>query len=135
MATRTMNRLLGAVASGLAIGGGNIAAGASISLPAEQMSGVALARSPLNEVKAAVVTVTITGRSAQEKNSRQGLGRAADLRDLPTNRQIRATGSGVIIDAQQGLVFTNNQVVSGAGDIITTSLTDARRRGGHLADL
>ncbi len=38
MATRIMNRLLGAVALGLAIAGGNIAADASVRLPAEQLS-------------------------------------------------------------------------------------------------
>src|SRR5262249_15152504 len=55
-----------------------------------------------------------------EKNSRQGPGRAANTRDLPADRQIKAAGSGVIIDAEKGLIFTNNHVINGADDIIVT---------------
>jgi S1-C subfamily serine protease len=125
MTTRIMNRLLGAVALGLAIAGGNIAADASVRLPAEQMSGMPSLAPLLSQIKAAVVTVSITGRAGREKNSRQGLGRAANTRDLPADRQIKAAGSGVIIDAQQGLIFTNNHVINGADDIIVT-LADGR---------
>ena len=125
MTTRIMNRLLGAVALGLAIAGGHIAADASVRLPAEQMSGMPSLAPLLSQIKAAVVTVSITGRAGREKNSRQGLGRAANTRDLPADRQIKAAGSGVIIDAQQGLIFTNNHVINGADDIIVT-LADGR---------
>jgi S1-C subfamily serine protease len=120
MATRIMNRLLGAVALGLTIAGCNIAADASIRLPAASLAPV------LSQIKAAVVTVAITGRSGREKNSRQGPGRAANTRDLPADRQIKATGSGVIIDAEKGLIFTNNHVINGADDIIVT-LADGRQ--------
>src|SRR5215470_11240767 len=108
MATRITNRLLGAVALGLAIAASNIAANASIQLPTEQMSNVPSLAPLLNQIKAAVVRVSITGRAGREKNPRQGLGRAGNTRDLSADRQIRATGSGVVIDAQQGLIFTNN---------------------------
>jgi serine protease DegQ len=124
MTTRIMNRLLGAVALGLAIAGGNIAADASIRLPAEQMSGMLSLAPLLNQVKAAVVTVTITGRSGREKNSGQGPRRAARTRDLPAER-LKVSGSGVIIDAENGLIFTNNHVINGADDIIVT-LADGR---------
>jgi len=125
MTTRIMNKLLGAVALGLAIAGGNIVAVASVRLPAEQMSGMPSLAPLLNQIKAAVVTVTITGRSGREKNSRQGPGRAVNTRDLPAERQVKATGSGVIIDAEKGLIFTNNHVINGADDIIVT-LGDGR---------
>ena len=125
MATRIMNRLLGGVALGLAIAGGNIAADASVRLPAEQLSGMPSLAPLLNQIKAAVVTVTITGRSGPEKNSGQRPRRAAITRDLPADRQVKATGSGVIVDAQQGLIFTNNHVINGADDIIVT-LADGR---------
>src|SRR5882762_7499341 len=105
MTTRIMNRLLGAVALGLAMAGGNIAADASVRLPAEQMTGIPSLAPLLSQIKAAVVTVSITGRAGREKNSRQGPGRAADTRDLPADRQIKAAGCGVIIDAEKGLVF------------------------------
>ena len=125
MATRIMNRLLGAVALGLAIAVGNIAADAGVRLPAEQMSNVPSLAPLLNQIKAAVVTVSITGRVGREKNSRQVLGRAANTRDLSTERQVKASGSGVIIDAEKGLIFTNSHVINGADDIIVT-LADGR---------
>jgi len=125
MTPRTMNRLLGAVALGLAMAGGSIAADASGRLPAEPMTGMPSLAPLLSQIKAAVVTVSITGRAAREKNSRQGTGRAANTRDLFADRQIRATGSGVVIDADQGLIFTNNHVINGAGDIIVV-LADGR---------
>jgi len=125
MATRIMNRLLGAVALGLAIAAGNIAADASIRLPAEQISSMPSLAPLLNQVKAAVVMVTITGRSGREKNSRQGPGQAVNTRDLPAERQVKASGSGVIVDAEKGLIFTNNHVINGADDIIVT-LADGR---------
>jgi serine protease DegQ len=120
MPTRIMNRLLGAVALGLAMAGGSIAADASVRLPAEPMTGTPSLAPLLSQIKAAVVTVSITGRAAREKNSRQVLGRVANTRDLPADRQIKAAGSGVIIDAEKGLIFTNNHVINGAGDIIVT---------------
>jgi len=120
-----MNRLLGAMALGLAIAGGSIAADASIRLPAEQISGMPSLAPLLNQVKAAVVMVTITSRSGREKNSRKGPGQAVNTRDLPAQRQVKASGSGVIIDAEKGLIFTNNHVINGADDIIVT-LADGR---------
>jgi serine protease DegQ len=125
MTTRIRNRLLGAVALGLAIAGGDIAADASVRLPAEQVSVMPSLAPLLNQIKAAVVTVTITGRSGLEKNSGQRPRRAANARDLQAERQVKATGSGVIIDAQQGLIFTNNHVIDGADDILVT-LADGR---------
>jgi serine protease Do/serine protease DegQ len=117
-----MNRPLGAVVLGLAIAGGNIAADASIRLPAEQTSGVPSLAPLLSQIKAAVVTVA---RSGREKHSRQGPGRAAHTRDPPADRQIKATGSGVIVDAEKGLIFTDNHVINGSDDIIVT-LADGR---------
>jgi serine protease Do/serine protease DegQ len=125
MTTQIMNRLLGAVALGLAIAGGSIAADASIRLPAEQISGMPSLAPLLNQVKAAVVMITITGRSGREKNSRKGPGQVVNTRDLPAERQVKASGSGVIIDAEKGLIFTNNHVINGADDIIVT-LADGR---------
>jgi S1-C subfamily serine protease len=114
-----MNRLLSAVALSLAIAGGGTAADASIRLPAVEMSSMPSLAPLLGQIKAAVVTVSITGRAGREKNSRQGLGRAANTRD-PADRRIKASGSGVIIDAEKGLIFTNNHVINGADDIIVT---------------
>jgi len=124
MTTRITNRLLGAVALGLAIAGGNVPADASVRLPAEQMIGMPSLAALLNQIKAGVVTVTVR-RSGPEKTSPQRLRRAASTRDLPAGRHTEATGSGVIIDAQKGLIFTNSHVIDGADDIIVT-LADGR---------
>src|SRR5262245_9581950 len=124
MTPRIMNRQLGTAVLGLVIAGGNIAADAGVRLPAEQMSGMPSIAPILSQIKAAVVMVSITG-TGREKNSRQGPGRTANTRDLPTDHQIKATGSGVIIDAEQGLIFTNSHVIKGADDIIVT-LADGR---------
>src|SRR5215468_10965637 len=128
MTIKTMKRLLGAVALGLVVAGGNIVAGASVRLPAEQINSLPSLGPLLSQITAAVVTVSITGRAGREKNSRQVLGRAANTRDLPAGK-IKAAGSGVIIDAEKGLIFTNNHVINGADDIIVT-LADRREAPG-----
>ncbi len=83
----------------------------------------------LNRIKSAVVTIAITGRPAPERNSSPGKGRhaqrSAGTQDFPADRQIRASGSGVIIDAEFGLILTNSHVIKGADHIIVT-LPDGR---------
>jgi S1-C subfamily serine protease len=129
MTARIMNRLLGAVALGLAIAGGNIAADAGVRLPAEQIGGMPSLALLLRQIKMAVVTVAVAGRSGSEKTSSRGTGqrprRSSNARDLPAERQIKASGSGVIIDAQEGLIFTNSHVIDYADEIIVT-LADGR---------
>jgi len=49
----------------------------------------------------------------------------------PQNRQRRGLGSGVIIDASEGLIVTNNHVVEDA-DRITITLEDKRELEGEL---
>jgi len=46
--------------------------------------------------------------------------------DQPKEREVQAVGSGVIIDAKQGYVVTNNHVVEKAKEILVT-LTDRRQ--------
>jgi S1-C subfamily serine protease len=128
MTIRTMSRLLGVAALGLAGACGNIAADASIRLPAEHMSGMPSLAPLLRQVKAAVVTVAITGRPRPERSSSLSNGRprrSANTGDLPAKRQIKAAGSGVVIDAQEGLIFTNSHVIHRADEIIVT-LPDGR---------
>ena len=40
--------------------------------------------------------------------------------DMPRERVERALGSGVIVDAQQGLVLTNHHVIDGADEVETS---------------
>jgi S1-C subfamily serine protease len=129
MTITAMNKLLGAAAVGLVIAAGNIAADASVRLPAEHMSGMPSLAPVLRQVKAAVVTVAVTGRSGPQKNSSlnnsQRPRRSAYTRDVPAEHQIKASGSGVVIDAQEGLIFTNSHVIDHADEIIVT-LPDGR---------
>jgi Do/DeqQ family serine protease len=48
-----------------------------------------------------------------------------NLPDMPRERIQQSLGSGVIVDAKQGLVLTNNHVIDGADDIAVT-LSDGR---------
>jgi serine protease DegQ len=119
-----MNRLLGAVALGIALAGGNIAADASVRLPAEQIIGMPSLAPLLRHVTAAVVTVAITGHSGPEMNSSLNNGqrsrRSTYTRGIRAERQTNASGSGVVIDAQEGLIFTNSHVIDRAEEIIVT---------------
>jgi len=130
MTITIMNRLIGAVVLGLAAAGGNIAADASVRPLAEQMSGMPSLAPLLNQITSSVVTITITGRSGSEKNSSLDGGhrprRSGNTRDPAVGRQIKAAGSGVVIDAQQGLIFTNNHVISNAEEI-TVGFADGRK--------
>jgi len=51
--------------------------------------------------------------------------------DMPQERVEQALGSGVVVDAQRGLILTNNHVVE-AADGITVTLADGRTVEGHL---
>src|SRR6266849_1421727 len=130
MTTTNMNILVCAIAFGLALAGGNVEAKASARLPVEQMSGMPSLAPLLKQITISVVTITITGRPEPSRNSSLDKGqrprRSGNMRDLPVERQIKATGSGVVIDAQQGLIFTNNHVIRDAEEIIV-ELADGRK--------
>ena len=49
-----------------------------------------------------------------------------DVPDIPRERETQSLGSGVIVDARQGYVLTNNHVIDRA-DEITVTLRDGRR--------
>jgi len=84
--------------------------------PPEQMSGMPSLAPLLNQIKAAVVTVTITAAPG-EKRIPPRPGTSCQHARSRAERQVKATGSGVIIDAEKGLIFTNNHVIDGADDI------------------
>jgi Do/DeqQ family serine protease len=98
--------------------------------PQEQASPLIPTLAPLiKKVTPSVVNIAIKGHIAQEQNplfNDPFFRRFFDLPELPAEREIRAAGSGVIVDAQQGLVVTNNHVVEHADEIAVT-LADGRR--------
>jgi S1-C subfamily serine protease len=132
-----MRTRLKIAALSLALAVGSINAHASVPLPMlEQASGAFSLAPLLKQVTPAVVSIAIRGganaatnSSNAATNSSPGKGqraqRAASPRDLASDRQARATGSGVVIDARQGVILTNAHVIAGA-DEITVALADGR---------
>jgi len=125
-----MKRLLGAVTLGLALASGNIDANASVPLPMiEQASGTPSLAPLLKRITPAVVSIAIKGGATSAKNSSPGRGqraqRSASTRDLSADRQMRASGSGVVIDAAEGIILTNAHVIDDA-DEITVAFGDGR---------
>jgi len=124
------SELLRALVLSLAVIGDNIAADASFRLPAGQIGEMPSLAPLLREVATSVVTITTRRRPELEKRSPLNNGgrasQSGNARDLPVGRQIMTAGSGVVIDAQQGLIYTNNHVITQAQEIIV-SLADGRK--------
>jgi Do/DeqQ family serine protease len=108
--------------------------GAKAQAPAVPLAGTQGSALPtlaplVRKVTPSVVNIAVRGRVAQEQNPLANdpfFRRFFNLPDTPTEREVRAAGSGVIVDARQGLIVTNNHVVEHA-DEITATLTDGRR--------
>jgi len=83
----------------------------------------------INEITPAVVNISTVSRAAAETNPLLRdpfFRRFFDLPNQPQQRQERAAGSGVIVDAKNGYVLTNNHVIRGAQEVIVT-LKDRRQ--------
>jgi Do/DeqQ family serine protease len=96
---------------------------------ASPLQGVSTLAPLVKKVVPSVVNIAIKGRIAQEQNPLLNdpfFRRFFNIPEMPAEREIRAAGSGVIVDARQGLVITNNHVVEHA-DEISVTLTDGRR--------
>jgi Do/DeqQ family serine protease len=83
----------------------------------------------VKKVTPSVVNIAVKGRIAQQQNPLLNdpfFRKFFELPEVPVEREIRAAGSGVIVDAREGLIVTNNHVVEHA-DEISVTLTDGRR--------
>ncbi|MGP0092158.1 MAG: Do family serine endopeptidase [Xanthobacteraceae bacterium] len=81
----------------------------------------------VKKVTPSVVIIAVKGRIAQEQNPLfHNIPSLFNNPELPAEREIRSAGSGVIVDARQGLVITNSHVLEHA-DEIKVVLTDGRR--------
>jgi len=86
----------------------------------------------VKEVTPAVVNISVEGKVRQDNPLYQNP-RARDFPDVPKQieRQISATGSGVIVDAQRGYVMTANHVVEHA-DVAQIRTKDGRKFAARL---
>jgi S1-C subfamily serine protease len=125
-----MNRTYRAAALGLALAtSGFVAANASVPLPVvQQASGIPTLAPVLKKITPAVVGISVKSR-APDGNAQQRKPR--DAKPAAVEQQARAAGSGVIIDASQGLVITNNHVIDRAEEI-TVQLADGRELAAKL---
>jgi S1-C subfamily serine protease len=114
--------ILGEILAGDATG--HMAASASVPLPViEQASGMPTLAPVLKKITPAIVSVAIKGRAPE--GAQRGKARDTRRADSGGDHLIRAAGSGVVIDARQGLIITNYHVIDHA-DEITVSLADGR---------
>jgi S1-C subfamily serine protease len=125
-----MNRINRAAALGLVLAtSGFVTAHASVPLPVvQQASGVPTLAPVLKKITQAVVGISVKSR-APDGNAQQR--KARDAKPAAVDQQVRAAGSGVVIDASQGLVITNNHVIDRA-DEITVQLADGRELAAKL---
>jgi serine protease Do/serine protease DegQ len=87
----------------------------------------------VRRVAPGVVSIAIKGRVAMEQNplfNDPFFRQFFDIPQGPVEREIQAVGSGVIVDARQGLIVTNNHVVEHADEIAVT-LYDGRQLKGR----
>src|SRR5215471_7779079 len=125
-----MNRILGATALGLALAAsGLLAAHASVPLPViQQASGLPTLAPILKKITPAVVSIAVKSR-APDANTQQR--RTRDAKPAAVDQQVHAAGSGVVIDAGQGFIITNNHVIDRAEEI-TVQLADGRELAAKL---
>ena len=83
----------------------------------------------IEQVQPAVVNIATVGKVRVENNplfSDPFFRRFFDLPDQPRERKTQSLGSGVIIDADQGLIVTNQHVIANAVKIMVTT-SDGRQ--------
>src|SRR5215831_14638702 len=125
-----MNQTFGATALGLALTtGGFITANASVPLPVvQQASGMPTLAPMLKKITPAVVGISTKSRAPEGSTQQR---KPRDAKPAAVDQPVRAAGSGVVIDARQGLVITNNHVVDRAEEI-TVQLADGRELAAKL---
>jgi serine protease Do/serine protease DegQ len=100
----------------------------------QQATGVSLLAPLLKQITPTVVGIAVKGGANPAKNSApkgQRAQRPTDTRDLRSDRQLRPTGSGVVIDAAEGIILTNTHVIAGADEIIV-AVADGRELQAQL---
>jgi S1-C subfamily serine protease len=106
---------------GLTITGAGVNAAASVPLPViAQASGVSSLASVLKQVTPAVVSVAIRDGVNTPRSSSPGKSARAPrvANTSAADRPFRPSGSGVLIDSDEGIILTNAHIIEGAEEII-----------------
>ncbi|MBF8270146.1 MAG: 2-alkenal reductase [Gammaproteobacteria bacterium] len=88
----------------------------------------------LDQVTPAVVNIATEGRVQLQQNPLSAdpfFRQFFNLPNQPLERKTQSLGSGVIVDARQGLVLTNNHVIANAVQI-TVTLRDGRQLAAEI---
>ena len=88
----------------------------------------------IKKVAASVVSIAIRAPAGQQQTSLSDdpmLRQLFGLPDMPSQREVFAAGSGVVIDGEKGYIVTNYHVVDNA-DQITVTFLDGRQVRGTL---
>ena len=121
--TRTLTALAAALALAASLAGvGALEAPAGAAIP--EAAGVPSLAPMLNEVTPGVVNIAVRARAAEEADNpllNDPFFRRFFNAPRQRERRVQATGSGVIVDAAQGYVLTNNHVVDKAESIEVTT--------------
>ena len=122
-----MRTLLKVITFGLALTAAGITAHASVPLPVLQQATGAPSLAPLlKRISPAVVRIAVRGGANAATSSSSKAQRAQrSTRDLGSDRGLRPAGSGVLIDATEGIIVTTAHVVAGADEI---TIADANGR-------
>jgi serine protease DegQ len=122
-------RLLCVATLGLAVVASEISANGGVSLPIlERISGASSLAPLLKQITPGVVSISVatkSGANSATSSSPSKGQRAATRTGLPADRHVRTTGSGVVIDPNEGIILTNTHVIDGA-DEITVAFADGR---------
>jgi S1-C subfamily serine protease len=126
-----MRTLLKIITLGVALTAGGIGAHASVPLPVLQQATGASSLAPiLKEITPAVVRISVKGGVNPATNS-SPKGQRAQRPTRELDRQLRPAGSGVVIDAAEGIIITNAHVIAGAQEI-TVSVAGGRELQAQL---
>jgi S1-C subfamily serine protease len=125
-------QFLAALLLGLAVAGAGVNANASVPLPViAQAGGVSSLAPVLKQATPAVVSIAIReAASASPSASRNSSpGKSARAQRVAStsavDRPFRPSGSGVVIDADEGIILTNAHIIEGAEEI-TVAFADGR---------
>ena len=95
----------------------------------DQVAGVPTLAPILNKIRPAIVTIVTKGGSSAKTRTRSR--HNSHSPEIAAERKTSSAGSGVVFDAPQGLIVTNNHVIANAGEI-AVMLADGRELSAKL---